>query len=153
VSIGLNMFAGSLPSAIGKWTGITFFNAGTNKFSGSMPSTIGAWTAIQTFYADTNDFSGTLPSAIANWASLKTFDIHKNRFAGTMPTIGSVCALTSQGSAEWKADCNVPAEITCPCCNVCCDASGEGCVKVVYRPPIIIPGPTNPQAIPIVLNP
>ena len=58
-----NAFSGTLPSSIGDWSGLTYFEAG--KLDSE------SWYEfVKDFSNKSNFFSGPLPDSIANWRSL-----------------------------------------------------------------------------------
>jgi hypothetical protein len=137
VRLGGNAFTGFLPSAIGQWTGMTYFSIRQNQFAGTLPSEIGNWTALTYFSINDNQFMGTLPAGITKWQSISEVYLHGNTLGGTVPFVTSgdgYCPKKGRG-ANLKADCKngfkivvIPGEISCPCCDVCCDSNGENCV-------------------------
>jgi hypothetical protein len=131
LNIGVNQFGGTLPSGIGKWSSIQFFNVGTNSFVGTLPTTLGTWTGIQNFYMDKNGFTGSVPQ------------IGKNFCPRNSPL----------GAAELVADCKdsggAKAEISCACCSTCCDSNGENCAK----DPSQTLGPPSPASSPVAKMP
>jgi hypothetical protein len=124
---------GSIPADVGLWSNLESFDAHSNPgqgFGGNLPSSLSRWTKLQYFDISDNLFSGTISSSLGAWTNIQHFDVRANAFSGTMPKIGNnFCPLGVAGRNLW-ADCKAPAEISCGCCNKCCDSNGANCVSL-----------------------
>jgi hypothetical protein len=131
-NIEQNQFTGRLPTDIGAlWPGINGIGISKNNFTGTLPASIGKWSMLATFHCNKNRLTGTIPATVKNWSTPFSFWFHGNAFIGPVPPFSTVngkefCPQngTVPGS-ELTADCK--NEITCACCNSCCDNNGDFC--------------------------
>jgi hypothetical protein len=126
-----NKFNGTLSTSMGQWwANMTRFLVSRNNLSGSLPASIGAWTKLEWFFVVRNQLTGTVPKGVANWTFLSSLEIQGNSFNGYMPTVGTNTCLKNSSNGDFVslwADCLI--EIVCACCNYCCHADGDLCVK------------------------
>jgi hypothetical protein len=73
---------GTLPDAIGTFTGLTFFDVHTNELTGSIPATVGNWKQLTTFEVDNNQLTGSIPATVANWKKLENLGVRINQLSG-----------------------------------------------------------------------
>ncbi|KAF3791760.1 leucine-rich repeat receptor-like protein kinase [Nymphaea thermarum] len=96
ISIGGNLFAGSLPKVLSKCVGLGSLNVSGNRLSGSPDFVNGLWTLNQLRMLDlsSNAFGGPVPAGISGLHNLKELYLHKNQFSGPLPPdIGSCIHL------------------------------------------------------------
>jgi hypothetical protein len=125
-----NQFYGPLPPAMGDlWPVIRIINIGRNNFTGALPASVGRWSTLNWFFCHKNQLTGTIPATVKNWTMLARIWFHGNSFTGPVPSFSTVngkefCPKNGTGP-ELSADCQ--SEITCACCNGCCDNNGDIC--------------------------
>ena len=108
----LNSISGTLSTEIGLWTSLGVLNLGYNILTGSLPSEIGLWTSLTHFDVSSNSLTGAIPETIASWPLIDNAIFDKNNFVGSVPV--GICEFIS-GSDQFTADC----ELNCSCCTFC----------------------------------
>eukprot|EP00934_Nitzschia_sp_Nitz4_P009292 Nitzschia sp. Nitz4//scaffold76_size158648//141429//149315//NITZ4_002570-RA/size158648-processed-gene-0.274-mRNA-1//-1//CDS//3329557917//9282//frame0 len=73
LSMSDSMFAGTLPSAIGKMTRLRRLSLDGNALSGQIPSDLGSLVLLEELDISDNNWFGTLPSSVSLMTSLKSF--------------------------------------------------------------------------------
>jgi Leucine-rich repeat (LRR) protein len=110
-NIAENMLEGTLPSALSTMTSLTWLNVRSNQLTGSLPSEWGALTKLTKLSVRNNAFTGTIPTDYVQWSDIEEALFQNTLLVGSMPFCGS------NSNATFGADC---AEVSCPCCAVCC---------------------------------
>jgi hypothetical protein len=156
IYLGDRTLKGSIPADVGLWTSLMVLELQNNELTRSLPSSIGAWTGMMSFDVSNNRLNGTLPTTIGTWSRLRKYAVNKNGFVNLARIPNQWTALQEaylQGSqfqtidpgvsfcpatlntGTMSADCTAqapsPPEVFCPCCNICCDGKGLGCVSVL----------------------
>jgi len=88
VGIGLTYTSlrGTLPSAIGQLTSLTFFSVNANILYGTIPTSVGLLTSLKYLFVGQNYFTGTIPSVIGSLVSITQLSWGSNKLKGTLPT-------------------------------------------------------------------
>jgi len=119
LDVGINSLNGGIPPEVymfGK--SLTFIHLGLNEFAGTIPSRLGDLTSLRTLVLFFNQFSGTIPSDLSKLTRLEVLHLAGNSLQGTMPP--DICALRSQSLGKLSSSCggdNPPVE--CSCCTYC----------------------------------
>ncbi len=107
---------------------------GMNFLQGPLPSEIGLLTGLKTLDIFDNDgITGTIPSEFSfqNLRNLETIQLVGTGISGNLDPIFCTDNANENGdkAAHISANCFGPS-VSCSCCEVCCDESGENC-KVI----------------------
>ncbi len=81
---GLN---GSIPSVLGRLTGLTYLNLRSNDLTGQIPSELGNLTGLTYLNLHSNRLSGRIPDSLGNLTNLRELWLHANH-RGNDPTSG-----------------------------------------------------------------
>ena len=83
-----NQFAGTIPSAVGKLTGLQNIDLGSNFMTGPLPLELQALTSLKKFAVVSNDLTGPFfePFGVA-WSQLEYLNLDGTRFTGTIPSM------------------------------------------------------------------
>lgn len=95
-NLGVGELSGTLPSALGSLTQLTYLELSRNKFSGGLPDSIGnnlLSLTLLLLYA--NNLSGTIPDSLSSLTALTTLFLagSGNKFSGSIPN--SICLLVN----------------------------------------------------------
>ncbi|MBV9962935.1 MAG: T9SS type A sorting domain-containing protein [Parafilimonas sp.] len=107
-----NNLTGTLPSSIGRLTGLQLLSLGFNNLSGSIPDSIGNLSSLQTLLLTFNQFTGTIPETISNLHNLIELDLYKNQLSGTIPqSLARLANLTNLELQYNNLTGNIPDSI------------------------------------------
>lgn len=110
-----NNLTGSIPSDIGKLTGLKGINISSNKIAGSLPKEIGMLSDLYDLTISFNEFSGPIPPEIGNLTNLRTLQAGFNKFTGQIPSsIGQLGSLSMLSLAGNQLTGNIPDQV----CNL-----------------------------------
>lgn len=113
-----NSVTGSLPTAIGRLTGLASFSITNTTLSGSIPTEIGNCRELQRLWLYSNKLRGKVPTELSQLEHLQVLEVHDNQVTGKMPQ--EVCTAVNQADYEFKtltADCSL---VECDdCCTEC----------------------------------
>ena len=91
--------------------------------TGTIPSEIGRITGLRRLWLYSNELTGTIPEAIGNLNQLEVFEVHHNNLGGSMPN--GVCASVAGSTYAYKSltsDCKSQVQCTeKECCTECFD--------------------------------
>jgi len=86
----------SIPTKIGKLTGLTDLSLGSNQLSGPIPSALRKLTNLSRLWLSNNQLSGPIPSALGNLPNLQSLDLSSNQLSGPIPSaLGNLPNLQS----------------------------------------------------------
>ena len=118
--------AGSIPTEIGKLSGLASLSITNCGIIGTLPSELGNLAEMQQMWLSGNYIIGSVPSEIGSLKKLRIFQTEDNYISGDMPS--DVCDLFGAdnltGLIALGADCEPPGEVRCTCCT-CCSAPCE----------------------------
>ncbi|KAG8637310.1 hypothetical protein MANES_15G107167v8 [Manihot esculenta] len=87
---------GSIPREIGHMSNLTTLLLLNNELVGSLPATIGRLQKLQVLYAQRNKLNGSLPNDICQLSSLGELLLSRNNLSGTLPAcLGDISTLRS----------------------------------------------------------
>eukprot|EP00980_Cylindrotheca_fusiformis_P030579 scaffold25064_cov113-Cylindrotheca_fusiformis.AAC.1 len=145
---------GSIPTELGSLSLLNYLSLSGCSLNGTIPSELGDLSLLTSLGASGNQLVGTIPSEIGNLQQLTVLSLFGNTgLTGTVPTeFGQLlwiltayfhstsltgglddlvfCEISGSAGFQLWSDCGgVVPEITCACCNVCCDTDGANCVE------------------------
>jgi len=113
-----NQLVGSIPTEVGKLTGLGSLSMTDGALTGTIPSEIGLLRRLQRLWIYNNQLTGTLPEELGQLSLLEVLETHTNNLNGTMPR--PVCGILESATYSSKsltADCN---QLECSeCCTEC----------------------------------
>lgn len=122
LSLAESLRTGTIPSWLDDLDQLILLDLHSNSLTGTIPSGLAGMKSVEFLLLNRNELSGEIPSNLAFADLLQVIYVDGNSLNGTM---NSVCdAASSLLSAV--SDCAAP-EISCRCCNVCCDDDVGGC--------------------------
>lgn len=77
---------GSIPSTIGKLTGLVKIHLSGNNLNSAIPSELGRLTDLSLLALANNNLTGTLPSQLSNLSTIRTLAFQGNALGGTLPS-------------------------------------------------------------------
>ncbi|RWR91219.1 putative receptor-like protein kinase isoform X2 [Cinnamomum micranthum f. kanehirae] len=80
-----NKLLGKIPISVGNLTQLSILNLGGNDLQGSIPLSLVNCRLLQYLYLDDNNLSGTFPNQVVDIPSLLEIDMSLNHFTGTLP--------------------------------------------------------------------
>jgi hypothetical protein len=119
----INNFAGTIPTTIGRLTGLVSLSLSGCQLTGTIPTQMALLTNMKQLWLFNNTLDGTIPGALSALNKMVTFQTEDNLLQGTMPN--SICNLTPQRTsggklAKLSSDCaGSNPEVNCPCCQCC----------------------------------
>jgi len=123
LSLADNGFTGSIPSSIGNLRSLIELDLFKNNLRDKIPPELGNLESLRELRLDSNSLTGTIPATFASLARTSTFTFQNNNLSGTVPD--EVCVAFGITLPSVFIDCG---EVTCDCCNYCCDEAGCTCV-------------------------
>lgn len=112
LSLFNNSLSGSLPSSIGKLSGLQILLLSGNKFTGEIPSEIGLLKNVLKMDLSRNNFSGMIPSEIGNCFLLTFLDLSHNQLSGPIPVQVSQIRILNYFNVSWNhLNQSLPKEI------------------------------------------
>uniref|UniRef100_A0A0E0M721 Receptor kinase-like protein Xa21 n=1 Tax=Oryza punctata TaxID=4537 RepID=A0A0E0M721_ORYPU len=85
LDLSRNHFSGSLPSAVGGLTKLTYLYMYSNNFSGLLPNSLSNCQSLMELRLDDNFFNGTIPVSVSKMRGLVLLNLSKNSFFGAIP--------------------------------------------------------------------
>ena len=123
-----NNLDGTIVSEIGSLgPSLRKLHLGVNHLQGWLPSEIGMLTNLETLdIFDNPDITGPIPSelSVQNLPNIERVNIVGTGITGDLDLM--FCPVNGDESIYISANCFGPS-VTCSCCAVCCDSSGESC--------------------------
>ena len=92
-----NDVTGTIPTQVGQMSKMnTGFQLDTNKLSSSIPSELGRVTGLREVWLQVNSFTGSLPTEVGKLLELTSrFNLHTNEVSGSIPTqLGNMVKLS-----------------------------------------------------------
>ena len=83
---------GTIPSALGKLSGLTVLNLHSNMLSGTITD-LSSLTKLEELYLANNQFSGGIPEWLGSMANVSDLWLWGNRLEGTIPDLGGMTSL------------------------------------------------------------
>ncbi|CAL4957237.1 unnamed protein product [Urochloa decumbens] len=112
LNIGNNYISGAIPPEIGNFAGLQVIVFQTNLFTGVIPESIGKLTQLSQLYLGSNKLSGPIPFSIGNLTTLSYLDANDNNLAGPIPSsIGNCKQISFLGLGGNKLTGLIPKEI------------------------------------------
>jgi hypothetical protein len=125
-----NHLAGTLVSEIGSLgPSLKELQLGMNMLQGELPSEIGLLTSLTKLdLLDNNEITGTIPSELSTkfLPDLEKVQLVGTGISGNLDPLFCTDDPNDDGLRNISANCFGPS-VSCACCNVCCDATGENC--------------------------
>jgi len=126
--------SGALPEPLFDLTQLNRLDIGNCDLSGTLSNDIGKLSVLYFLFISDNKFSGLLPTAFAQLTNLHQVQLQGTGLLGTVPD--EVCAVARSDDPEFLvsfiADCapgvDGDIELTCSCCNICCEPDGGECL-------------------------
>jgi hypothetical protein len=101
--------AGTIPSTIGRLTGLRYLSFQENFFTGTLPSEIGRLTALTYLDFSLNQLSGSIPSSIFNLSNLRNLALWSNKFSGSIPSnVKNLSHLEKLGLSDNRLTGSIP---------------------------------------------
>ncbi|KAL3918521.1 MAG: hypothetical protein SGILL_004197, partial [Bacillariaceae sp.] len=129
-----NAHKGKIPASYGSLTSLTTgLDLSGNQLTGELPESLGQVSAVRSLNLRDNQLNGTVPLAMGAMSMLDTLRLDANNFVGELPQ--ALCDSFDEATSSYYADCR---ELSCPCCNFCCnDATGECTCRFANSQPIL----------------
>ncbi len=103
---------GTIPTAIGDLTALTFLDLSGNQLSGYIPAEIGGLTALGSLDLSWNTLSGNIPTEIAGITGLYYLRLRGNQLTGSIPTqLGTLTSLYYLNLSDNQLEGSIPAAI------------------------------------------
>ena len=67
---------------------------GKNKFTGTLPDAIGGFSGMWAFDLCVNIFRGALPEGLRTMSRLKNLILHQDLLSGALPLVAPYCAMS-----------------------------------------------------------
>ena len=84
----------SIPSSLGNFTQVLWFQLDNNRLSGPIPSSLGNLAEVKMLTLDRNQLGGPIPSSLGSLSKLESLWLSENRFTGLIPpSLGSLSKL------------------------------------------------------------
>ena len=80
-----NQLSGTIPSALGNLSNLTWLSLWDNQLSGAIPATLGNLSSLTWLDLSENQLSGAIPSQLGNLSNLTWLDLWDNQFTGCIP--------------------------------------------------------------------
>ncbi|KHN48111.1 LRR receptor-like serine/threonine-protein kinase EFR [Glycine soja] len=110
--MGQNRFNGSIPSSIGRLSGLKLLNLSYNSISGEIPQELGQLEELQELSLAGNEISGGIPSILGNLLKLNLVDLSRNKLVGRIPTsFGNLQNLLYMDLSSNQLNGSIPMEI------------------------------------------
>ncbi|RCV21917.1 hypothetical protein SETIT_4G177200v2 [Setaria italica] len=95
LTLGDNLFTGTLPVDIGRLRSLQILDLSHNRFEGQIPQSLGNITGLSKLSISNNYLNGTIPTSLGKLRALASMDISCNFLSGRIPQeILSIPALT-----------------------------------------------------------
>lgn len=123
--VSANNLRGSIHTEISNLSRLTYFNVQQNDFTGAVPSQIGMLTDLTSLSLAFTNLTGDIPSEMENLVNLDLLFLH-----GIQATGGLDNFFCNRRLSFFFADCRgASPEISCTCCNYCCNNDGDACIN------------------------
>nr|KYP37606.1 putative LRR receptor-like serine/threonine-protein kinase At3g47570 family [Cajanus cajan] len=110
--MGENRFNGSIPSSIGRLSGLSLLNLSYNSISGEIPQELGQLEELQELSLAGNKISGGIPNILGNLLKLNQIDLSRNNLVGTIPiSFENLQNLLYMDLSSNKLNGSIPMEI------------------------------------------
>ncbi len=131
---------GQIPDSITELTQLVRFAGGRAEFSGTLPANFSKMENLQKLSLNFNDLTGTIPSGMESMTNLLEVELEGNSITGTSPP--ELCLLKENYRLTFIGlDClgdnesGIDPEVTCECCDLCCDVGGTCWWQAPPEPP------------------
>lgn len=102
IDISNNHMSGSLPTSLGKFSGLKILLLSGNNFTGEIPQSLGQLKTILKLDLSRNNFSGKIPPEIGNCTSLAYLDLSRNQLTGPIPVQVSQIQVLNYLNISWN---------------------------------------------------
>ena len=110
--LGRNRFSGSIPTSIGRLSGLGVLNISYNSISGEIPHELGQLAELQELSLAGNEISGVIPDSLGNLLKLNLIDLSRNKLVGRIPTsFGNLQSLLYMDLSSNQLNESIPMEI------------------------------------------
>lgn len=121
---------GTIPSWFGNLSALTMLDLDSNFLSGAIPPALGNLNNLEYLLVNRNKLQGEIPAELSALSRLSFFVADKNQLTGSAD---AVCTLPNAQDLFASADCRGEnPEVTCTCCNVCCEDGDSACNDDVW---------------------
>jgi len=121
---------GTIPSWFGNLSSLTMLDLDSNGLTGPIPASIGSLSKLEYLLLNRNKLQGEIPAELSALSHLSFFVADKNQLTGSAE---AVCTLPNAQDLFASTDCRgVNPDITCSCCNVCCEDGDSACNDDVW---------------------
>jgi hypothetical protein len=124
---------GEVPSFLGSLTEMILLDLDDNCFLGPLPSELGNLVNLKFLLLNRNQLVGSIPDTFSGLTSLRMAYLDRNALRGSLATLCELplfqeSAVDANGMQLLTADCGGDTpEVTCECCETCCEDSVEEC--------------------------
>lgn len=85
LDLSYNYLSGPIPETLGSLINLNTLALHWNRFNGSIPEALGKLTKLESLYLIGNELSGPIPSTLGNLKSLKILRLSQNQLSGPIP--------------------------------------------------------------------
>ena len=112
---------GTITSELSLLTSLVHLDMSYNVLTGPIPSELGLLTALTDLQMHFNSLNGTIPTELGLLTTLSYVSLEYNGFHGSLDNIFCHDRISD---LDLLSDCLADdPEITCSCCDVCCNAT------------------------------
>ncbi|CAL5214332.1 unnamed protein product [Lathyrus oleraceus] len=110
--MGENRFNGSIPTSIGRLSGLSLLNLSYNSISGEIPKELGQLEELQVLDLAGNNLSGSIPNSLGSLVKLNRIDLSRNELVSRIPNnFGNYQRLLYMDLSSNKLNGSIPVEI------------------------------------------
>ena len=125
-----NKISGQMPSEIGLMTSLEVLELGGNELDGTLLTHIESLVNLRELLLENNNLQGTIPFQLGFLTSLQHLSLDRNNLGGGIPNVlCSSLSLIQELTSDCLASDLEEAEVSCKCCNICCDKNDE-CIDI-----------------------